>query len=51
MRDLLVIAEWWPSSAPHHHLAPARVDGMVATVIHTLRPAEGEEGEKLENSL
>ena len=44
MRDLLVIAEWWPSSAPHHHLAPSRGDGMVAMVNHTFRPVEGEGG-------
>ena len=45
MKDLLVIAEWWPSSAPHHHLAPSRGDGVVAVVSHTFRPVEGE-GEK-----
>ena len=43
-RDLLMIAEWWPSSAPHHHLAPSRGDSVVAAVSHTFRPVEGERG-------
>ena len=30
-RDLLVIAEWWPSSAPHYHIAPSRGDGVIDT--------------------
>ena len=39
-----MIAEWWPSSAPLHHLAPSRGDGVVAAVSHTFRPVEGKGG-------